>query len=123
MPPDWRPIAYAGWAQVFFNVANVAALRFALRGLTRDERVLWTATVLFLLANWVGQDYLGPQSLGFVLSLVVLGLCVRNPPRPGRAGSLPGRWLEAVRDRLAPRARHGNARPRRRRFRPAAPWS
>jgi GT2 family glycosyltransferase len=103
------PIAYAGWAQVFFNVANVAALRFALRGLTRDERVLWTATVLFLLANWVGQDYLGPQSLGFVLSLVVLGLCVRNSPRTGRAGSLPGRWLEAVRDRLAPK---GAARER-----------
>lgn len=71
------PIAYAGWAQVFFNLWYVYALRFALRALTSDERLLWTAALLFVLGNWVGQDYLAPQAFGFATSLVVLGLCLR----------------------------------------------
>jgi hypothetical protein len=82
------PIAYAGWAQLFFNLWGALAVRFALRGLTRDERLLWTATLFFVLGNWVGQDYLAPQSFGFVLSVVVLGLCLRCAPA-ARTG-LPG---------------------------------
>ncbi|MBV9797289.1 MAG: glycosyltransferase [Solirubrobacterales bacterium] len=81
-------IAYAGWAQLWFNLFNVFAVRFALRGLTRDERVLWTAALLFVLGNWVGQDYLAPQAFGFALSLVVLGLCLRC----GREGVRPRFW-------------------------------
>ena len=71
------PSAYAEWAQVFFNLANVAALRFALRGVTGNERLLWTACWLFLLGNWVAQDYLAPQAFGFLLALVILGLALR----------------------------------------------
>jgi GT2 family glycosyltransferase len=87
---DLKPIAYAAWAQVFFNVANVAALRFALRGLTKNETVLWTAAAFFVLGNWVGQDYLAPQAFGFVLSLVILGLAVRRVPDPRTACALGG---------------------------------
>jgi GT2 family glycosyltransferase len=79
---DLKPIAYAAWAQVFFNVVNVAALRFALRGLTKNETFLWTAAAFFVLGNWVGQDYLAPQAFGFALSLVILGLCLRRAPSP-----------------------------------------
>src|SRR5262249_36628916 len=46
------PIQYAGWAQLFFNLVDVLAIRFALRGLTTDERAIWTATFLFVLGNW-----------------------------------------------------------------------
>lgn len=70
-------IGYAGWAQVFFNLLAVLGVRFALRGLVRDEKLLWTAAFLFVLGNWVGQDYLSPQAFGFTLSLVILGLCLR----------------------------------------------
>ncbi|MEN3279124.1 MAG: hypothetical protein V7607_264 [Solirubrobacteraceae bacterium] len=99
--------AFAAWAQVFFNLANVVALQFALRGATRDERLVWTATLLFLLGNWVGQDYLAPQAFAFVLSLVVLGLCLRcgtaaRPPRSSVA-----RWWTGALDRLRARASHG----------------
>lgn len=75
------PIAYAGWGQLFFNLANVAALRFALRALTRDERVLWSAALIFELGNWVAQDYLSPQAFAYVLSLVVIGLWLRCGPQ------------------------------------------
>jgi hypothetical protein len=80
------PGAYAPWAQLFFGLTSVAAMRFALRGVTADERLLWTAAWFFVLANWVAQDYLAPQALGFVLSLVVLGLCLRCSPRARSAG-------------------------------------
>jgi hypothetical protein len=78
------PILYAGWAQLFFNLVDAAAVRFALRGVTADERVLWAATLLFVLGNWVGQDYLAPQAFGFTLSLIVLGLCLRCLPAATR---------------------------------------
>jgi GT2 family glycosyltransferase len=95
------PIAYAGWAQLFFNLANVVAVRFALRGVSRDERLLWTATWLFALGNWVGQDYLAPQALGFLLSLVVVGLCLRCSPAAITPRWRWGEWRARSLDRLA----------------------
>jgi hypothetical protein len=97
-----EPIRYAEWSQVFFAVANMLALRFALRGLTSDSRLIWRATWLFVLGNWVGQEYLSPQALGFLLSLVVLGVCLRGAPS-GSATRLERRWrrqLDAVGARL-----------------------
>jgi hypothetical protein len=94
------PIHYAGWAQLFFNLLNIAAIRFALRALTGDERILWTATFFFVLGNWVGQDYLAPQAFGFALSVVVIGICLRCgalPPRNrGRRGPSLAARLERV---------------------------
>lgn len=94
------PSLYTPWAQVFFNLVNVAVLQFALRGVTRDARVIWTATWFFVLGNWVGQDYLAPQALAFPLALVVVGLCLRcaPPPRPPRWW--PGRWWASRLERL-----------------------
>ena len=103
------PIGYAGWAQLFFGLVNVGAVVFALRGLTRDPRLVWTAAWLFTVANWIGQDYLAPQAFGFVLVQVILGLIIRctGPPPPPRtwfarhavrtlataqAKALQGRW-------------------------------
>ena len=75
-----QALSYAPWAQVFFELANVAALLFVLRGLTNDLQVQWRAVWIFLIANWVGQDYLAPQAFGFFVVLVVFGLCIRCAP-------------------------------------------
>jgi GT2 family glycosyltransferase len=91
---------YAEWAQVFFSLLAVAALRFALRGVTSDERLLWTAAWLFVLGNWVGQEYLAPQAFGFFLSLVVLGLALRCAPSPSPARYRLDRWWRARLGRL-----------------------
>jgi hypothetical protein len=72
-----EPVSWAAWSQVFFNILWVLAGRFALRGVTSDARILWVATWLFVLANWIGQDYLAPQALAMTLALVVLGVAVR----------------------------------------------
>jgi hypothetical protein len=74
------PLDYAGWAQPFFGLMAVAVVVFALRGVTRDARLQWTAAWFFVVANWVGQDYLAPQAFAFVLVVLVLGLAVRCAP-------------------------------------------
>jgi hypothetical protein len=98
-------ISWAAWSQVFFNVLWVLAGRFALRGVTSDARILWVATWLFLLANWIGQDYLAPQALAMTLALVVLGIAVRvarvradAPVAPGRPALIIGGvcWIAIV---------------------------
>ena len=98
-----KPATYAPWAQPFFNLANIAALRFALRGLSRDERLLWSASWLFLLGNWVGQDYLAPQAFAFALSLVIIGVCLRCGPRPRQPRLRVGRWWAMRLDQLSRR--------------------
>jgi hypothetical protein len=93
------PIGYAAWAQLTFELANVAAILFALRGVTRDPRLLWTAIWIFVVANWVGQDYLAPQAFGFLLAEVVIGLVLRcgpvSAPRT-RTGRLRDRAIERI---------------------------
>jgi O-antigen/teichoic acid export membrane protein len=87
------PITYAGWAQVFFSLCDVAALMFALRGLAISERVRWTTVWLFVVADWVGQNYFAPQALAFALALVVIGICLRCAPEPVDGESRMDRWL------------------------------
>ncbi len=95
-----EPLAYAEWSQVAFNVVNVLVVRFALRGVTSDERLLWGASLFFVLGNWLGQDYLAPQALGFVLTVFVLGLVLRLAPHVRPALTDTGeRWRDVL-DRL-----------------------
>jgi hypothetical protein len=96
-----RAADYAAWAPLAFGLANVPALLFALRGVTRDPRLQWSAVWLFVLASWIGEDYLAPQALGFILALIVVGLVLRSGPV-----SLPRRL-----DRFAERFRRRSPPP------------
>jgi hypothetical protein len=102
------PIHFAAWAQLFFALAGIAALLFALRAVTDNPAVTWTAVWLFLITDWIGQNYYSSQSLGFLLSLIVLGLCLRYAPvarepraslgrRLARPRRGPPAWLERIR--------------------------
>jgi hypothetical protein len=90
------PIELAPWAQLFFELAAVAAIVFALRGFTRDPRRVWIAAWIFVVANWVGQDYLSPQAFAFTLAVVVLGLALRLPPKQGRRATALGRLIDRM---------------------------
>jgi GT2 family glycosyltransferase len=115
------PAAYAEWAQLFFNLANVAALRFALRGVTSDERLLWTATWLFLLGNWVAQDYLAPQALGFLLATIIIGLALRAELRWREPRTGAGIWFATQLARLRALLPHGRRVGEPRRASPLSP--
>ena len=75
---------FAVWAPPVFELLNVAALVALFRPLTSDRRVVWLAIWLFILANWVGQDYFSPQALGFLLALLVYSIVLRWFSRHGR---------------------------------------
>ncbi len=118
---ELQPSAYAEWAQVFFNLANVAAVRFALRALTGNERLLWTACWLFVLGNWVAQDYLAPQAFAFVLALVIFGLALRSELRATGPRTRLGLWLAVRIGRLHALMPHGRLVHERRPSSPLSP--
>ena len=68
--------SYAEWAQAAFNLLFAAVVLFAVSGVTSSTRTAWGAVWLFLIGNWVAQDYLAPQALGFALTLVLVGLAL-----------------------------------------------
>ncbi|SDY92630.1 hypothetical protein SAMN05444365_104173 [Micromonospora pattaloongensis] len=68
--PDAMPLL--GWAPVAFNLLYVAAVFRLARATSSDVRTAWLAVWLFVPANWVGQDYFGPQALNYLFYLVLL---------------------------------------------------
>ena len=94
---------YARWWPLLANLAAIPALLYVFRGLRggANRRTSWLAIVIFFVSNWIGQDYFSPQSLGFLLYLVVIGVVLqftgtelRETSRVG--GAWPRRWSVAV---------------------------
>lgn len=67
-----NPSTYASWAEVFFVSIDVAFIAAAVKIVARDVRIAAGAALLFVVANWVGQDYYSPQAFAFALSLALL---------------------------------------------------
>ncbi len=96
----------------FLNLAYLATLPFLLGALTADPRVIWTAAAIFLLGNWVGQDYFSPQGVSFLMYLILLTLLIgplkqRAVAAPVDASGAPvrGPWLWGL-PQLQPRAEY-----------------
>lgn len=68
----------ATWAPMFFNLANLLALRFLLRSFGIPRRTVWLAIWIFFVTNWVGQDYFSPQAMAFLLYLALIGVVLRG---------------------------------------------
>jgi hypothetical protein len=67
----------APWAPLLFNLVGsvlLFAVAFALRP---DRRVAFGTVLVFQCVNWVDEDYLSAQGLGFVLGLGVVYVVVR----------------------------------------------
>ena len=91
---DAGPVAFAAWSQVFFEVGNVLAFVFLVQSITANARVRWLATFLFVVGNWIGQDYLAPQAFGFLMSTMTFGVIFRwlRVAPGGPAAALLGRF-------------------------------
>ena len=83
------PMSFANWAQAFFAAANALAVRFAVRALTREARIVALAVVVYLLGDWVGQGYFAPQALAFLVSLVAIGVVLRFLPPTAHPPGVP----------------------------------
>ncbi len=69
--------SFAAWAPTLFNGLFVTALISIFGSLTSNRRIVWTAAWLFVVTNWVGQDYFSPQAFTFFLYLVTIGILLR----------------------------------------------
>lgn len=97
------PVAYARWWPLLANLVAIPVLLFVYRGLgaERSPRTAWLAVLLFTAANWIGQDYFSPQSMAFLLHLVVIGIVLQftASPGPDESGAVPertSRWSVGV---------------------------
>ena len=65
------------WTPLVVTLLLVVPLRMIFDSVTRDARACWLGIWLFFLVNWVGQDYLSPQAVGFLLFVAFIGIVVR----------------------------------------------
>jgi hypothetical protein len=104
-----NPVTYARWGELFFVVLDLIAVTALLRVLIGDARKALAGAFIFLLANWVGQDYYSPQAFCYVLYLALLVVAVRQlDNRWGGRGSRLSRLIGRLsrREQLAPPERH-----------------
>jgi hypothetical protein len=86
------------WAPVFMMLLYLPSVFVIGRQLTGSALTAWLGLWLFLLVNWVGQDYFAPQSVGMVLYLSIIAILITFF-RDGEQFPL-GRRLSAWRTRL-----------------------
>lgn len=91
------PEAYASWAELFFVLLDIALIFTAVRAVARSTNVAAGAALLFVITDWVGQDYFSPQAFSYVLALALIAVALANlrVPEAGRA-PWPGRLLERL---------------------------
>lgn len=74
------------------NLLFIAFLPLIFRTFTSDWRLILVATWIFVLGNWVGQDYFSPQGVAFLIYLVIICLCLgslSSVPSPAGEGNRP----------------------------------
>jgi hypothetical protein len=69
---------------VVIDLFCLPPLFLLMRGLRIPWRARWLAGFLFVVGNWVGQDYFSPQSFGFLLYLLFVAILVNWFTGPGR---------------------------------------
>jgi hypothetical protein len=81
-------LGLSGWAPVAFELMYVPALVVISRTFTSDRRLAWSAVWIFFMTNWVGQDYLSPQAVAYLLYLAVVAVvltCLSRTAAPDLA--------------------------------------
>jgi hypothetical protein len=70
------------------DLLYLVPLGLMLRNLRATWRARWFAAFLFIVGNWVGQDYFSPQAFNYLLYLIFLAILVNwflDPSPPPRA--------------------------------------
>jgi hypothetical protein len=70
-------LSFASWAPLVFNLLYLGPLFLIFRSFSDDQRLVWLGIWFFYVTQWVYLDYFSPQALGYLLFLVILGICVR----------------------------------------------
>ncbi|GAA0366476.1 hypothetical protein NE235_02740 [Actinoallomurus spadix] len=99
---DLEPLLH--WAPVAAQLLYLGPLYLILRTMRANWRACWLAAWLFVVVDWVGQDYFSPQGFTYLLYLLFVGVLLnwfRPPVRPAAWRAVPGRVRAFVRGPLA----------------------
>jgi hypothetical protein len=84
------------WVPVVQVILYLAPLYLIYRSATGDLRLIWLGLWIFVMTNWVGQDYFSPQGMNVLLMLTILAVLLtwfrRAPSGPA--------WLASLRERI-----------------------
>lgn len=64
------------WTPFAFGLVSMLALSIVFRCFVADPRISSLALWMFVIANWVGQEYFSPQGFAFVLYLALLAIVI-----------------------------------------------
>ncbi|MDZ7577868.1 MAG: hypothetical protein U0904_06820 [Candidatus Nanopelagicales bacterium] len=68
------PVVWLKWAPIILLLAYLAPLLAIGRATLKGWRAPWIGVIVFVMADWVGQDYFSPQSVAFVLYLTFIAI-------------------------------------------------
>ncbi|WP_030452340.1 lipopolysaccharide biosynthesis protein [Herbidospora cretacea] len=68
--------ALLNWWPLISNVAYLIPLVVIVRRLQADRRAKWLALMIFVVSQWVGQDYFSPQGMTYLLYLLFVAILV-----------------------------------------------
>ena len=83
-------LTMAKWAPPFNEVVATAGVWYFATGVYDDRRTAALATLLYLVGNWIAQDYFSPQGIAYGLFLPVVGALVRMTSRSTAAADRRG---------------------------------
>jgi hypothetical protein len=81
---DIEPVLH--WTPLAIEVLYLVPLYLILRTMNATWRAKWLAAWLFVVADWVGQDYLSPQAFAYLLYLFWVAILL-NWFRPAAGGA------------------------------------
>jgi hypothetical protein len=70
-------LSFAAWSSFVLNLLYVGPLHSIYSSFTSDKRLIWLGIWIFVLSNWIGQDYYAPQGFDFFLYLVIIAIMLR----------------------------------------------
>lgn len=70
------PTVWLRWASVVLLLCYLPPLLVIGRATLPGWRGPWIGLIVFVMVDWVGQDYFAPQTIGFILYLVIIAVSV-----------------------------------------------
>lgn len=98
------------WTPLVFDTVILIPVHSITRRFVPNPRTRALVLVVFVIGNWIGQDYLSPQALAYFLSMTVIALLLHLAPFDGTSlirwhdwrSRMRERWLEWNTGRQAP---------------------
>jgi len=69
---------FVRWAPLFMNLAYLLPVKAIANASLRTSRARWAVLPIFLVSNWIDQDYFSPQAIDLLLFLTIVAIVIRT---------------------------------------------